>query len=171
MLVLNRSEVEELLDLDALLDALAAAHAELSGGKASLVPRIGSRGERGRPGRAHSSDVRAVHHCDRRSVLGIEEDDRRLVTRKIGVAGKHADELAAEAGRGRVPDHRAEDTGGCERTDARHERRRSSGEFRMRGSERIEERVEVEQLLHFAAAQDKHRPPDGTPSAPASDAA
>src|SRR5207253_935708 len=30
MLVLNRSEVEELLDLDALLDALAAAHAELS---------------------------------------------------------------------------------------------------------------------------------------------
>ena len=47
MLVLNRSEVEELLDLDALLDALAAAHAELSGGKASLVPRVGSRGERG----------------------------------------------------------------------------------------------------------------------------
>jgi ornithine cyclodeaminase len=47
MLVLTRSEVEELLDLDALLDALAAAHAELSGGKASLVPRIGSRAERG----------------------------------------------------------------------------------------------------------------------------
>src|SRR5256885_5727686 len=47
MLVLNRSEVEELLDLDALLDALAAAHAELSSGKASLVPRVGSRGERG----------------------------------------------------------------------------------------------------------------------------
>ena len=32
MLVLSRSDVEELLDLDALLDALAAAHAELSGG-------------------------------------------------------------------------------------------------------------------------------------------
>src|SRR5438477_4562681 len=47
MLVLSRSEVEELLDLDALLDALAAAHAELSGGKASLVPRIGSRAEQG----------------------------------------------------------------------------------------------------------------------------
>jgi len=47
MLVLNRSEVEELLDLDALLDALAAAHAELSGGNASLVPRVGSRAERG----------------------------------------------------------------------------------------------------------------------------
>ena len=42
MLVLNRSEVEELLDLDALLDALAAAHAELSGGTASLVPRVGA---------------------------------------------------------------------------------------------------------------------------------
>jgi alanine dehydrogenase len=42
MLVLSRSEVEELLDLDALLDALAAAHAELSAGKASLVPRMGA---------------------------------------------------------------------------------------------------------------------------------
>jgi alanine dehydrogenase len=43
MLVLSRSQVEELLDLDALLDALAGAHAELSAGEASLVPRVGSR--------------------------------------------------------------------------------------------------------------------------------
>jgi alanine dehydrogenase len=42
MLVLSRHEVEELLDLDALLDALAAAHAELSAGKASIVPRVGA---------------------------------------------------------------------------------------------------------------------------------
>ena len=42
MLVLSRSEVEELLDLDALLGALADAHAELSAGKASLVPRVGA---------------------------------------------------------------------------------------------------------------------------------
>jgi ornithine cyclodeaminase/alanine dehydrogenase-like protein (mu-crystallin family) len=42
MLVLTRSEVEELLDLDALLDALATAHAELSAGRASLVPRVGA---------------------------------------------------------------------------------------------------------------------------------
>jgi len=42
MLVLSRSEVEELLDLDALLDALASAHSELSAGKASLVPRMGA---------------------------------------------------------------------------------------------------------------------------------
>src|SRR5215470_5773824 len=42
MLVLSRSEVEQLLDLDALLDALAAAHAELSAGEASLVPRVGA---------------------------------------------------------------------------------------------------------------------------------
>lgn len=40
MLVLTRSEVEELLDLDKLLDALAAAHAELSAGRASLPPRV-----------------------------------------------------------------------------------------------------------------------------------
>ena len=42
MLVLTRTEVEELLDLDALLDALAVAHAELSTGAASLVPRVGA---------------------------------------------------------------------------------------------------------------------------------
>ena len=42
MLVLSRREVEELLDLDALLDALGAAHAELSAGDASLVPRVGA---------------------------------------------------------------------------------------------------------------------------------
>src|SRR5215475_9513993 len=42
MLVLSRSDVEQLLDLDALLDALAAAHAELSAGQASLVPRVGA---------------------------------------------------------------------------------------------------------------------------------
>jgi len=40
MLVLTRSEVEELLDLDALVDALAAAHAELSAGSASQPPRV-----------------------------------------------------------------------------------------------------------------------------------
>jgi alanine dehydrogenase len=45
MLILSRSEVEELLDLDALLDALAAAHAELSAGQASLVPRVGAYAE------------------------------------------------------------------------------------------------------------------------------
>jgi len=42
MLVLTRTEVEELLDLTALIDALAAAHAELSAGQASLVPRVGA---------------------------------------------------------------------------------------------------------------------------------
>jgi len=42
MLVLTRTEVEELLDLDALLESLAAAHAELSTGRASLVPRTGA---------------------------------------------------------------------------------------------------------------------------------
>jgi len=45
MLILSRSVVEELLDLDALLDALAAAHAELSAGEASLVPRVGAYAE------------------------------------------------------------------------------------------------------------------------------
>lgn len=40
MIVLTQAEVRELLDLDALVDALAAAHADLSAGKASMPPRI-----------------------------------------------------------------------------------------------------------------------------------
>ena len=47
MLVLTRAEVEELLDLDALLDALAGAHAELSAGAASLPPRVAAFSEHG----------------------------------------------------------------------------------------------------------------------------
>jgi alanine dehydrogenase len=42
MLVLNRSQVEALLDLDALLDALAAAMADLSSGRASVPDRVGA---------------------------------------------------------------------------------------------------------------------------------
>jgi ornithine cyclodeaminase len=40
MLVLTRSEVEELLDLDELVEAVAAAQADLSAGLASMPPRI-----------------------------------------------------------------------------------------------------------------------------------
>src|SRR5665213_388875 len=40
MLVLTRSDVELLLDLDELEDALARAHQELSAGAASMPPRI-----------------------------------------------------------------------------------------------------------------------------------
>src|ERR671932_763909 len=39
MLVLTRAEVEELLDLDALVDALAEAHRDLSAGRVSMPPR------------------------------------------------------------------------------------------------------------------------------------
>ena len=40
MLVLTQPEVRELLDLDALVDALAAAHAGLTTGRASMPPRM-----------------------------------------------------------------------------------------------------------------------------------
>jgi len=40
MLVLSRSDVETLLDLDALVDALAAAFTDLSDGKASMPQRV-----------------------------------------------------------------------------------------------------------------------------------
>src|SRR6266516_3468501 len=40
MLVLTRSDVEELLDLSELIGALARAHEELSSGAVSMPPRI-----------------------------------------------------------------------------------------------------------------------------------
>src|SRR6185312_43390 len=40
MLVLTRADVEELLDLDELVGALARAHEELSSGSVSMPPRI-----------------------------------------------------------------------------------------------------------------------------------
>jgi ornithine cyclodeaminase len=40
VIVLSQEEVRDLLDLDALVDALAAAHAELSAGNVSMPPRI-----------------------------------------------------------------------------------------------------------------------------------
>ena len=46
MIFLSQADVKELLDLDALIDALAAAHQELSEGKASMPPRIAAFAER-----------------------------------------------------------------------------------------------------------------------------
>jgi ornithine cyclodeaminase len=42
MLLLTRSEVEELLDVDELIDALASAMADLSAGRASVPDRVGA---------------------------------------------------------------------------------------------------------------------------------
>jgi ornithine cyclodeaminase len=46
VIFLSQAEVRELLDLEALIDALAAAHRELSEGKASMPPRIAAFAER-----------------------------------------------------------------------------------------------------------------------------
>ena len=46
MIYLSQEEVAELLDLDALIDALADAHRELSEGRASMPPRIAAFAER-----------------------------------------------------------------------------------------------------------------------------
>lgn len=46
MILLSEAEVRDLLDLDALIDALAGAHRELSEGKASMPPRIAAFAER-----------------------------------------------------------------------------------------------------------------------------
>jgi alanine dehydrogenase len=47
MLVLTRAQVREILDLDLLLEALERAFVELSGGRASVPPRIAAKTERG----------------------------------------------------------------------------------------------------------------------------
>ena len=47
MLVLSRSDVRRLLDLDLLLDSLERAFVELSAGRASVPPRIAAETERG----------------------------------------------------------------------------------------------------------------------------
>jgi ornithine cyclodeaminase len=47
MLVLSRSEVEQLLDLDQLVDAIALAMADLSAGRASMPPRLAATAARG----------------------------------------------------------------------------------------------------------------------------
>ena len=63
MLVLTRAEVEDLLDLDALVEALASAHAELSAGRASVPPRVAAFSERGllgaMPGFVHGAGLGA----------------------------------------------------------------------------------------------------------------
>jgi len=46
VILLSQQEVEQLLELDALVDALADAHRELSEGKASMPPRIAAFAER-----------------------------------------------------------------------------------------------------------------------------
>ena len=46
MIFLSQADVQDLLDLDALIDALAATHQELSEGKASMPPRIAAFAER-----------------------------------------------------------------------------------------------------------------------------
>ena len=43
MLVLGSSQVESLLDMDALIDVLAAAMADLSAGRASVPDRVAAR--------------------------------------------------------------------------------------------------------------------------------
>lgn len=64
MLVLNAREVEELLDLDALVDALAAAFVDVSEGRASMPPRTAAFSAHGllgvMPAYLPSSDVLEV---------------------------------------------------------------------------------------------------------------
>lgn len=84
MLVLTRQEVEELLDLDDLLEALAGVHAELSAGTASLPPRVGARSGSGilgaMPAYVPSAGLKA-------GSVGGQAADARPETDAFGVLG------------------------------------------------------------------------------------
>ena len=135
---------------------------------ARVGPRQKLRRERRRRSGAHRGDVRPVHERRRRPGGGIDERDESLVRRPVAVPLEERHELAAHPGSRRVPRHRAEHAGAGPHADARHELRGVGGKLRVRGGERVDELVEIEQLLDVGASQDEHFEPDGTPRARAS---
>ncbi|MGY1811031.1 ornithine cyclodeaminase family protein [Blastococcus sp. SYSU D00669] len=76
MLVLGRAEVAELLDVDALVDALAGAMADLSAGRASVPARVGA-------------EV-AEHDGRLLSMPGYVPSQRALVTKLVSLFPRNA---------------------------------------------------------------------------------
>jgi len=90
MLVLTRTDVEELLDLDALLEALARAHAELSAGTVSLPPRVAAfAGETGLLGAmpAHLPDASGASDVSGLGAPSAEPPEPGRKTDASGVLG------------------------------------------------------------------------------------
>ena len=84
----------------------------------------------------------------------------------VAVVREERYELADETGRGQVGRHRAEQPVlPTERRDARRHRRLPLAELPVRGRERIDERVEVEQLLDVRARKEDHDSLFSRPSA------
>ena len=129
------------------------------GEHARVVPRQQARGERRRAGGARGGDVRPVHQRERRAVRRVEERDRRLVRRPVGVVREDGDELAAEPGRREIARHRAEQAVVLgEGRDPRRHRGGARRELRVGARERVDELVEIEQLLHLRAGEHEHPP-------------
>ncbi|MGY1616024.1 ornithine cyclodeaminase family protein [Geodermatophilus sp. SYSU D00691] len=76
MLVLGRGEIAELLDVDALVDALAGAMAELSAGRASVPERVGAE--------VAEQDGRLL------SMPGYVPSQRALVTKLVSLFPRNA---------------------------------------------------------------------------------
>jgi ornithine cyclodeaminase len=83
MLLLTRADVEACLDLDALIDALAAAHVELSNGRVSMPPRIAAFTAKGllgtMPGYAPSAGLGA-------KLVSVFPENRELETHQAAIA-------------------------------------------------------------------------------------
>ena len=122
---------------------------------ARVVAGKQARGERSCTGGARLGDVRPVEQRGRRPGLRVEEHDRRLVRRPVGVPREERHELAAEPCGRQVRGHRAEQPpasaairGGIETCPTRAPRA---------PRKRTDELVQIEELLDIGAREDEHR--------------
>ena len=129
MLVLNKAEVESLLDLDELVDAVAAAMADLSAGNASMPNRIaalvpGARRLPGRDARLPAIEPRAHDQAGLRLPAEPRPPDAPGRGGVLRPRHRHADRVD-----GRRVDHRGAHRSGVRAVD---EAARSGGRARAR---------------------------------------
>ena len=107
------------------------------------------------PGRG---DVPPVHECKRGAVLRIEDRDHRLMCVPVGVLREEGHELACEPRRGKVRRHHPEQTLALlhQRRDARRHRHVAGAQVSVRVRERVDERIEIEQLTHLGFVEEDH---------------
>ena len=109
--------------------------------------------------RARGGDERAVHHGQRRPVGRIEADDHGLVGRLVDVVGEQRHQLRGEGtGSGEVRRHRDQQPVTLIHAsgDAGWHRDPAAGDLGHGTGERLDQLVEVEDLLHLVVGQDEH---------------
>src|SRR5205807_1780292 len=115
-----------------------------------LLAREQIRGEGGAGGGASGRDRLAIHEGGRRTVVGVERDDHRLMRRPVGVARKERDELRRkgirrrqERGHGREKPVALRD----DRRDPQGHRDAARGQIRHRACDRLAEGIGIKETL------------------------